>query len=129
MRITELVHSPINTPEANLTTALELLRNRYSDDDQTPVKVKTQSVINLVLNTDKTFNYDALVAANNNNPAVKNIIKSFNKDYVELRPTGDDATDDLTTTNPDEADPTKAPVDTVGDMAVRAGKRRDSDIF
>lgn len=129
MRITEFIHSPKNTPESNLTTALELLRHRYSDDDQTPVKIKTQSVINLVLNTDKTFDYDALVSANQNNPAVKNLIKSYNKDYVELRPAGNDATDDLTTTNPDEADPTKEPVDTVGDMAKRAGKKRDADLF
>lgn len=129
MRITELIHSPKNTPESNLTTALELLRHRYSDDDQTPVKISTQSLINLVLNTDKTFDYDALVAANETNPAVKNLVKSFNKDYVELRPSGEDAADDLTTTNPDEADPTKQPVDTVGDMAKRAGKKRDSSIF
>ena len=129
MRINEFIHSPKNTPESNLTTALELLRHRYSDDDQTPVKIKTQSVINLVLNTDKTFDYDALVSANENNPAVKNLIKSFNKDYVELRPSGEEASDDLTTTNPDEADPTKAPVDTIDSMAKRAAKKRDSDIF
>jgi hypothetical protein len=129
MRINEFIHSPKNTPESNLTTALELLRHRYSDDDQTPIKIKTQSVINLVLNTDKTFDYDALVSANENNPAVKNLIKSFNKDYVELRPSGEEAIDDLTTTNPEEADPTKAPVDTVDDMAKRAAKKRDSDIF
>lgn len=83
----------------------------------------------MVLNTDKTFNYDALVAANENNPAIKNLIKSYNKDYVELRPADEVADDEATTTNPEEGDPTQAPVDTVGDMATRAGKRRDADIF
>lgn len=128
MKINELLHSPVNTPEANLTTALELIRNRYGDLNKLP-KISTQSLINMVLNTDKTFNYDALVAANNENPAVKNLIKSYNKDYVELRPSGEYADDEATTTNPEEGDPTQAPVDTVGDMAKRAGKKRDSSIF
>ena len=130
MRITELVHSPKNTPESNLTTALELIRNRYSDDKQAPVKIKTQSVINLVLNTDKTFDYDALVSANENNPAVKNLIKSFNKDYVELRPAGEYADDDdATTTNSPDGDPTQNPVDDVDSMAKRAAKKRNAPLF
>lgn len=83
----------------------------------------------MVLNTDKTFNYDALVAANDNNPAVKNLIKSFNKDYVELRPADEMADDEATTSNPEEGDPTQAPVDDVSSMAKRAGKKRDADIF
>lgn len=130
MKINELIHSPANTPESNLLTALELIRNRYSDDKQAPVKIGTQSVINMVLNTDKTFNYDALVSANETNPAVKNLIKSYNKDYVVLRPSGDDVEDDSTTTNPPEGgDPTQAPVMSVPDMAKRAAKKRDSSIF
>lgn len=126
MLITEITHSPKNTPESNLVTALELIRNRYKDKDQLPT-ISTQSLINLVLNTDKTFNYDALVSAAEENPAVKNLIKSFNKDQVTLR---HDEPDEVTTTiAPDEGDPTQAPVDTVGDMAKRAGKKRDSEIF
>lgn len=128
MRISELVHSPVNTPESNLVTALELIRNRYKDIPVLP-KISTQSLINLVLNTDKTFNYDSLVTANDNNPAVKNLIKSYNKDYIELRPAGEESDDDTTTTNPEEGDPTKLPVDTVPDMAKRAAKKRDADIF
>jgi len=128
VKITELVHSPKNTPESNLVTALELIRNRYKDQDKFP-KISTQSLINMVLNTDKTFDYDALVAANDSNPAVKNLIKSFNKDTVDLRPAGEYADDDSTTSNPEEGDPTQAPVDTVGDMAKRAGKKRDASIF
>ena len=125
MRINEFAHNPANAPESNLLTALELIRQRYKDKDVAP-KISTQSLINLVLNTDRTFDYAALVHANETNPAVQNLIKSFNKDFVELR---SDAADELTTTNPDEADPTKAPVDTVSDMAKRAGKKRDSSIF
>lgn len=128
MRLNEFVHSPKNTPESNLVTALELIRHRYNDKEQLP-KISTQSLINMVLNTDRTFDYDALVSANETNPAVKNIIKSYNKDYVELRASGDEAETDATTTNtPDQGDPTKEPVDTVDDMAKRAAKERGAPI-
>jgi len=128
MRLNEFIHSPKNTPESNLTTALELLRNRYKDRGEEP-KISTQSLINLVLNTDKTFDYDALVAANENNPAVKNLIKSYNKDHVTLRSADDTEDNSGTTTNPPEGDPTQNPVDTVDDMAKRAGKKRNSPLF
>lgn len=127
MRINEVVHSPKNTPESNLVTALELVRNRYKDRDVNP-KISTQSLINLVLNTDRTFDYDALVSANETNPAVKNLIKSFNKDTVELH-SSDEMETDATTTNPPEGDPTKAPVDTVSSMARRAANEREPSLF
>ena len=123
MRLNEFQHSPKNTPESNLTTALELIRHRYKDKKQPP-KISTQSLINLVLNTDKTFDYDALVAANENNPALKNLIKSYNKDYIELLPAGEDADTDATTTNTPDGEATQAPVDTVSNMAKRAAKSR-----
>ena len=128
MRLDEFIHSPKNTPESNLTTALELIRNRYKDKQQLP-KISTQSLINLVLNTDKTFDYDALVAANENNPAIKNLIKSYNKDYIELRPAGELGDDDATTTNTPDGGSTDAPVNTVSDMAKKAAKKRNQDIF
>jgi len=123
VRLNEFTHGPTNTPESNLTTALELIRHRYKDKKQPP-KISTQSLINLVLNTDKTFDYDALVAANENNPALKNLIKSYNKDYIELLPAGEDADTDATTTNIPDGQATQAPVDTVSNMAKRAAKSR-----
>jgi hypothetical protein len=127
VRLNEFQHSPKNTPESNLTTALELIRNRYKDKKQPP-KISTQSLINLVLNTDKTFDYDALVSANENNPALKNLIKSYNKDYIELLPAGEDADTDATTTNTPDGEATQAPVDTVANMAKRAAKTRGAAI-
>jgi hypothetical protein len=127
VRLNEFTHGPTNTPESNLTTALELIRNRYKDKQQPP-KISTQSLINLVLKTDKTFDYDALVAANENNPALKNLIKSYNKDYIELLPAGEDADTDATTTNTPDGDATQAPVDTVANMAKRAAKTRGAAI-
>ena len=128
MRLDEFIHSPKNTPESNLTTALELIRHRYKDKKQSP-KISTQSLINLVLNTDKTFDYDALVAANENNPALKNLIKSYNKDYIELQPAGELDDTDATTTNTPAGDATTAPVDTVANMAKKAAKKRNAPGF
>ena len=125
MRLNEFTHGPTNTPESNLLTALELIQHRYKDKDKVP-NISTQSLINLVLNTDRTFDYDALVDAVENNPAVKNLIKSFNKDYVELNTI--DADDSTTTVTPD-GEATDAPVDTVSSMAKRAGKNRNADIY
>jgi hypothetical protein len=128
MRLSEFAHGPTNTPESNLLTALELIRNRYKDVPTVP-KISTQSLINMILNTDRTFDYDALVSANENNPAVQNLIKSFNKDYVELKTTDDaDADDESVTTNTPSGDPTQNPVDTVDDMAKRAAKTRGAPI-
>ena len=129
MRLDEFQHSSKNTPESNLTTALELIRHRYKDKKQPP-KISTQSLINLVLNTDKTFDYDALVQANTNNPALKNLIKSYNKDYIELRPAGEDNDSSATVENPkdQDADP-NAPVDTVSNMAKQAARKRNAPGF
>jgi len=126
MRLNEFAHGPTNTPESNLLTALELIRNRYKDVPSAP-KISTSSLINMILNTDRTFDYSALVSANENNPAVQNLIKSFNKDYVEIR-TVDDETNDVSTTNTPDNTPTQAPVDTVDDMAKRAAKARGAPV-
>ena len=126
MRLDEFIHSPKNTPESNLTTALELIQHRYKDKEQSP-KISTQSLINLVRNTDRTFDYEALVTANEENSAVKNLIKSFNKDYVELNLI-QPAEDDVETTTNIGDETTDAPVDTVSNMAKRAAKTRGAAI-
>jgi len=148
MRLTEFVHSPKNTPESNLITALEVIRNRYKDQDQPP-RIRTKSLINLVLNTDKTFDYQALVNANEKNSAVKNLIKSLDQDYVELQPFGvepeEESFDDLPPAEPIEplqsplpaenipadnfnADTMNNPVDVVDDMSKRAARKRGAAI-
>ena len=130
MRLREFA-GDANTSESNLVTALELLRHR-SQDKSAPATISTKSLINLVLNTDKTFSYDALVDANENNPAVKNLIKSFNQDQVVLAPlNGSDEDEyDSTTTNTNSADQNtfQAPVDDVSSMAKRAAKTRGAAV-
>ena len=128
MRLREFAHGPTNTPESNLVTALELLRHR-SQDKSAPATISTQSLINLVLNTDHTFDYESLVDANENNPAVKNLIKSFNQDQVVLAPLHGNE-DEPTTTNTDGVDQNtfQAPVDDVSSMAKRAAKTRGAPV-
>lgn len=133
MRLNEFVHSPTNTPESNLLTALELIRFRYQDKNQLP-KISTQSLINMVLNTDKTFDYQSLVQANENNPAVRNIVKNFNRDYVELNPIGNEPAEDEaeqeldTITNTPTGNIATEPVIDISDMAKRAAKQRGAPI-
>ena len=122
MRLREFTHGPTNTPESNLLTALELIQHRYKDKEKLP-NISTQSLINLVRNTDRTFDYDALIQANETNPAVKNLIKSFNKDFVELNQIQPAEDETETTTNIGD-ETTDAPVDTVSNMAKRAAKTR-----
>lgn len=124
MKINELLHSPKNTPESNLVTALELIRQRYKDKNQSP-KISTQSLINMVLNTDRTFDYEALQHANDTNPAVKNLIKKVDKDTVELR-SADEADDE---SDFNVKDTTDAPVDTVSNMAKSAARKRNAPGF
>jgi hypothetical protein len=126
VRLNEFQHSPKNTPESNLLTALELIQHRYKDKEKVP-NVSTQSLINLVRNTDRTFDYEALAQANETNPAVKNLIKSFNKDVIELNPIQPAEDDAETTTNVGDTT-TDAPVDTVSNMAKRAAKTRGAAI-
>lgn len=126
MRLDEFVPADKNTPESNLLTALEVIRARYKDSDR-PAKISTRSLINLVLNTDKNFDYQALVAANENNPAVKNLIKSFNKDFVVIR-SPNEAEDEPTTTNVGDKT-NQGSVDTVDSMAKRAAKKRNAPVF
>ena len=126
MRLHEFTNDTKNTPESNLLTALELIQHRYKDLEKVP-NVSTQSLINLVRNTDRTFDYEALAQANETNPAVKNLIKSFNKDVVEIKPIEPVEDSEETTTNVGD-ETTDAPVDTVANMAKRAAKTRGAAI-
>lgn len=129
MRINE-VTEPANPSDGNLVTALQLLKSKYSDGGNSP-KISTQSLINLVLNTDKNFNYDSLVQSAESNPAVKNLIKSYNKNFVILRLNSDaDETNGTTTLSPtgQVGQPFQAPVDDVSSMAKRAAKQRGAAV-
>lgn len=129
MRINE-VTEPASPSDGNLVTALQLLKSKYSDGKSAP-KISTKSLINLVLNTDKNFNYDSLVQSAENNPAVKNLIKSYNKDFVILRLNSEaDNADSTTTLSPsgNNQPAFQVPVDDVSSMAKRAAKQRGAAV-
>lgn len=105
--------------DARLLSVLNYLQSRARDKGLAAT-LKTQSLINLVRNAgDDAFSYDALVATHERNPAVKNLIKNFNKDTVLLYSPDAEST----------FDPTKKvevnPEQTIDTMAKRAlGRRR-----
>lgn len=117
MRIDEVTNSG---GAANLVTALNLLRSRIKGSNG-PTKINTQSLINLVLNTDQSFSYDALVNAYESDPAVKNLIKSFNKDEVIFNSDSEEGADIGAEKKGNEK--------TVPNMAKKAAKARQEPLF
>jgi len=87
MRLREFSEDP---GVINLITVLNHLINR-NDEEGGSSTINTGSLINMVSNTGSMFSYDALVAAYETNPAVKNLISNFSKDEVTL--SGEDETD------------------------------------
>lgn len=108
---------------ASLVTVLNFLKSR-ADNKGLVAKIKTQSLINLVKNTGVPFDYNALVAANESNEAVKNLIKSFNKIDCTLQ--SDTPDDEVTNAEPSGAphSNTSNPADTVDSMAHSAMNNR-----
>lgn len=118
MRIAEILAEDTGIdPNANLMTVLQFLRSR-SIDKNVSLKLSTNSLINMVKNTGQTsFSYDDLVRANTN-PAVKNLIKNFNRDEIVLA-SELDGTPDISNPNAN-----MSPEDTVSGMSKRALNKR-----
>ena len=107
---------------ANIVTVLELVQEKVRDgelDDELP----TQFIIRLIQNTGiSNFKFDDLIAANEANESMKNIVKnitqtkiSFVKDIGQSVANTQDVT--AAAANPEQ---------TVSDMAKSAMKRRQS---
>lgn len=128
MRIDEFISEKSNSPDGNLLTALELIRHRFKDKKLSP-KIKTSSLINIIRNTDKSFDYDALVSIHETNPALQNIIKSFNKEEVILTPFGDEKDVDQPDDQVVSPDASQQTTNTVSNMARKAAKKRDAELF
>ena len=114
--------------DSNLVTILQFLRNRSHNKKITPI-ISTPSLINMVKNQggSEWFTYDNLVAAQDNNPAVRELIKNLDKEKVTLNGFGDE-------TDASEVDQAEAaqnhtsisdPQKTVSAMAKRAASNRD----
>lgn len=91
MKIRDIIREgdPQKGPSVLLTT-LELLRNHASDKGMPPV-ISTNQLIDLVKQPGMSFTYASLVDAYKKEPAIKKIIKSFNREEVILsNPDGED---------------------------------------
>ena len=105
---------------ANLVSVLNFLKMSADRRGLEP-KISTASLINMVKNTGQTaFEYDDLVSANKADPTVKNLIKSFNKDFVIVA--GNNS--DTVTNDPEMSQAVDNPEKTVSSMAKSALKRR-----
>lgn len=112
--------------DANLVTVLEFLRNRAHNKKLTPV-INTGSLINMVKNLggSEFFNYETLLAAQERNPTVGQLIKTLDKEKVTLQPFGDEtdaAEVDKAQANKPVSKPN--PEKTVDAMAKRALNKR-----
>lgn len=91
MRFSEFIREGDPQGDASiLTSTLELMAQEANDKGMPPV-IKVSDLIQIVKQPGTTFDYNALVNAYKTVPAVKNLIKSFNRDEVILKdPEGDD---------------------------------------
>jgi len=120
-----------DTLSSNLMPVLMFLKKR-SEDKELSAKLRTDSLIQLVQNAgDTTFDYNALVDAFENNDAVKDLIKTFNKDTIELASDSDDDSDEEHSGGDDDEDSGEDHTsdkqnseETVSKMAKSAAKNR-----
>ena len=105
---------------SNIVTVLSLIKSKI-DQGELQAKLPAQFIVRLIQNTGlSTFGLDDLRAANDEIPAMKNIIKQIAGDEVMFK------TDTYSTlTNPDDDMGTvDNPQQTVSNMAKSAMKRR-----
>jgi len=118
-----------DTLSSNLMPVLMFLKKR-SEDKELSAKLRTDSLIQLVQNAgDTTFDYNALVDAFENNDAVKDLIKTFNKDTIELASDSDEDSDEEHTGDGEDSgeehtSPEQDSEETVSNMAKSAAKNR-----
>jgi hypothetical protein len=128
MLIREFTGDSSPAGDANLVTTLQFLRNRSHNKGLTPI-ISTQSLINMVRNQggSEYFTYDNLIAAQDRNSAVAELIKNIDKQQVTLQPFGDEmdaAEVDKAEAEKESSGPSKDPEKTVSAMAKRAAGAR-----
>jgi hypothetical protein len=107
---------------ANIVTVLDLVQEKVRNGELR-AELPTQMIIRLIQNTGiSNFKFDDLIAANEANESMKNIVKNITQDKISfVKDIGQSVTNaqDVTAaaTNPEQ---------TVSDMAKSAMKRRQS---
>ena len=121
MRLREFTLQENGDQYANLVSVLMFLKNSAQDRGLTP-KIGTESLINLVKNSGQpAFELDDLMSAIDADPAVKELIKSANRDEVVIRADHDQ---EVTTDTDTDSSAVKNPEQTVKTMAKKALARR-----
>lgn len=121
MRLREFALHEDGNQYANLVSVLMFLKNSAQERGLTP-KMGTESLINLVKNSGQpAFEFDDLLAAIDADPAVKELVKSANRDEVVIRADHDQ---EVTTDTGAKSSSVKNPEQTVKTMAKKALDRR-----
>lgn len=121
MRLREFALREDGSQYANLVSVLMFLKNSAQERGLTP-KMGTESLINLVKNSGQpAFEFDDLLAAIDVDPAVKELVKSANRDEVVIRADHDQ---EVTTDTDAKSSSVKNPEQTVKTMAKKALDRR-----
>lgn len=119
MRLREFIRGgDAQTDPSVLLSALDLMRQDVQDKGLPPV-IKMSDLIQIVKQPGTTFDYNTLVNLYKKIPAVKNLIKSFNRDEVVL--SDPEGNDEFTTSADVDVD---LGTDTVARMANKALKKR-----
>lgn len=126
MRITEVISEGVGGQYANIATTLSLLQNRIISGNLKP-EVSTNTVIQYIKNTGLTsFTYQDLLAANNADESLQNIVKNITPQSVTFV-TNSEATGAV---NPEDGEPANInPQQKVSNMAKNAAKRRQKPLF
>lgn len=126
MRFYEIVKEDGSHPEfAKVVTAISALRNEVIAKNLKP-EVSTERVIATVRNTGLTsFGYQDLLAANNAEPSMKNLVKNISPQAVTLATGSEQSVDNPSDTSPNDVE---NPEFTVSNMAKSAAKRRQSPL-
>lgn len=124
MRFSEIIREGSKEQKSidnNVVTALNLIQNRIIDQNLEP-NIPVPVVLKYIQNTGLPgFSYNDLITANEDEPAIKNIIKNITPDGIVF--VTDTATDRVVNTQ-DTATGATNPEQTVSNMAKSAMKRR-----
>lgn len=124
MRFSEIIREESEEQKSidnNVITALNLIQNRIIDQNLEPT-VPVNVVLQFIKNTGLPgFNYNDLITANEDEDAIKNIIKNITPEGITF--VTDTATDRVVNTQ-DQATGATNPEQTVSNMAKAAMKRR-----
>lgn len=125
MRITEVIVEGESGEYANIATTLALLQNRINTNELKP-EVSMNLVIKYIQNSGlKGFTYADLLAANDADPTLQNIVKDITPQTLTF------VTDtEGGAVNPEDGEPVaQNPQQKVSQMAKKATKRRQKSLF